>query len=909
MTRRAPSSPRLARWLLHVLLPRAEREVIIGDLEEVFARRLSRHESGARARYWRDALASVVMRSWRRRGALWEADRGTARAGLAPGHGFLRSAGGWRSDMRLALRRLRSGPRLTIIVASTLGLGIGAVTVVYSAVDQALLAPMPGVREPQRVAVVEFKDARTGEGTVISDREFDELRALAGAADSMAGYFAIGLHAQSVAGPPTGLMGQAIVGDWFALLGVHAIVGRLLDARETTADANPDVAVISESLWTTMFGHDPAIIGRTLRVNGQSLTIIGVAGGGFRGVVRDFDVAAWVPLAALARLDHDNAAAPRRYYLGQLVVRLRDGSTAAASEAALGQAFARLASAHPEASSRFTGYRPRLYPGIGTDPAYRKRMNDTARLLLVAVAVLLLIACVNVTNLLLLRGSTRQGEVAVRRALGAGAIRIARQMAIENGVLALLGGGVGVLAATVLGRLLQGRTLVGFRDYRGFRPNVRVLGIALLTTLLALLLSGILPALLQRRPAPATVMRGRTRHSTGRQGALRAALSGTQLALSLSLLVGALLLTRTVRNLQAVSLGFQIDRVYSTFLDFFSQGMPAPAERALAGSVLTALRALPGVESAAAGSTIPFWGRSGAVRLLHPSGADTATITSVSVTDGYMETLRAPLLRGRTLTEADATDGEVTPVLITPALARRLFGDGDAVGRVLRSPVAASGRQMQYRVVGVTGELRMESPAEEAGETLYAPAHFDSPRLMLVVRAHGEDRALRAALDNAIHETTARLAPEMAVPRLSPLQEALDARLGQRRLLARLLNLLALLTATLAGIGLYGVIAYSVAERTREMGIRVALGARAAALAALVLRPVGVILIGGIAAGLLGALVIGRLVASQLFGVNAVDPATWLAAVLFFAFIALLAALAPLRSATGLDPMIVLRQD
>lgn len=897
-------------WLF---LPAAEREVIVGDLEERWSRGRAAGETGLRRRYWRHAIGSIASRIGR-------LDRSPSSPPDGVRRGVVRRIGGGvRGDLRCAVRQLRVAPRHTVVVIVTLALGIGANTAVFSVVNEALLRPMPGVGAWDRVGWIDFRTPADGQSvtadepgqrslyaqsTIVRADELADLRAWSRDLEIMA-YSVFGLHMQPSNGMPMSAMGAAVVGDWFGALGVRAAMGRLPGPAELGPDADPTIAVISEILWSTVFGRDPAIVERTLWLNGMAFTVVGVAGGGFRGVSRAFDVDVWVPASAASRLLHRPDPGGRPTYYGLALGRVRDGVTFDEASTDLERVWNRVVEAHAGTRGSFiSGSRARLSRGIDTDPAYRDRTVNASRLLLVVVSLVLLIACANVTNLLLYRGLVRQSELTVRRALGASRLRVAGQLLVESSLLAVPGGALGVLIAVVLGRVLEGHTIVGVRDFHGVRVDPALLVFALAVTGLTVLLAGVAPAFIASRDAPA----GRLRATSGRQtaggGWLRTSLVTVQLSLALAVTVSALLLTRSVANLYSVDLGFDPSGVDWSLVDLSPEGLSPPQAGAVVREALGAIRSMPEVESAAVGTTAPFLGIAGALGLVHPDRGDTIHVDATGVSAGWFETLGVRFRSGRPL---DETDSRATgAAVITHALARRLFGDADAVGRTLRT---SSPEPATVTIVGVTDDMRTVSPADAPDQAIFLPIREDRTRSTFVVRTRGGQGPATAEVAGVMREIFARNAPGTPAPSLHSLEQGLESRIGNRGVLAQLLDLLALLTVLIAAVGLYGVVSCSVAGRVREIGIRVALGARSVGIAGLMMRRVAVMVGAGIAFGLLAATLLARVIRSQLFGVEPIDGLTFAAGAALFGLLSVIAAAIPVRTAMRVDPVSALRQE
>lgn len=815
-------------------------------------------------------------------------------------------------DLRFGLRVIGRGPGFALLAILTLAVGIAAPTAVFSLANAVLFRPVPGVNAPEdRLLLLRFRAPHLdNEERGIAYPDFTDLRAMdMPAVRELVGWQG-GSFQVAVPGAATGLLrGVAVAGDLFGALGVRPAAGRLFGAGETEPGRAEPVVVLSERGSRELFGEDDAA-GRTLLVNGVPLTVIGVAGGGFRGVDRTGDADLWIPYGLYPRVRHFGEDYLQRRgpsHMGDYLVRLSEAATAEAARAQLGLAADRLAEAHPDLTGYLADYRPTLYPEIGVRPLFADRVRTTVRILLAAVALVLLVACANVANLLIFRGVRRQGESAVRQAMGASRGRLFRQHLTESGLLAAGGVVLGLALAAGATRLLEGAPVSRVVAPEALPMDLRVLGFAVAAGAASLLLAGLIPAVVVHRLDLVGYLKEAAPTDTGRKARLRATLTIAQLGLSLALLVGALLLARTLDNLQRVELGFRPDGLVRAMVNPEPQGYEVEAVVRFKRELLREAGALPLADDVALAYSGPF--RVVMWLDLRPDGAATdewmANGYGDFVTPGYFRTLGVPMVRGRTFTagELDASwSGPSGVAVLNQTLARRLFGDEDPLGRTV---VQRGYREnVSMRVVGVVGDSRardLEGPIEGV---LYRPLGESVQSFVSVlVRTTAPPEAAVAAIRAAVD----RLDPALPFYAAGSLSDAIRELTAEQRLMARLMSVLALLAALLAAVGLYGVVAYSVAERTREIGIRLALGAGGARVVRMVVRQALVLAALGVTVGIGFAYVLARMLESRLHGVAPLDPVTWAVAAGAFAVVALVAAAGPARLAVGVEPVRALK--
>lgn len=814
-------------------------------------------------------------------------------------------------DLRFAVRQLLKSPGFTLIAAATLALGIGANTAIVSLVSGTLLAPLP-YQDPDRLVRVAHRTAEQGVTDASFSREdFADLAAGArGFAQSGTWFYTPGQSGVSLTGggEPERLDGAYVSAGFFPTLGVGAAVGRTLAPGENVPGADRAV-VLSHDLWRRRFGGDPGLVGRTLLLDGQSSVVVGVMPPSF--TFPDAAVDLWLPVS---QIGEDDIPHLRGLRWMSAVARLAPGVTPQAAEAEAEGVFRRLAAAYPDSNEG--------WERAAVIPLHEAVMGEVRRplmVLLAGVALVLVVACANLANLLLARGAARAREVAVRAAIGASRRRLIRQLLTESLVLALVGGAAGLLLAVwgidvlaAFGAATSDQLVPRLAEVE---PDGRTLLVSLALTLATGLLTGLLPALQTASNGLSGTLQEEGRGSAGGRGGarLRSLLVVAETALATLLLVGAGLLLHSFWRLVTVDPGFRSEGVLALSIRIpealLGEGEDRTRAAAYRDGLLRRLAQIPGVAGVGAAKTLPLAG-GGEPYDFHrederggPQTSSTVAAKSGAyiVTPGYFEALGIPLLRGRTFSERDGADDLV--LLVNQAFARRVWPGQEAVGQRLWL-----GEQAPFEVVGVVGDVRNDGLAAPAETALYVPsAVFQRSSVKIFVRAVPglAPEALAAPVRQAIWE----LDPQQAIADLAPLRQLVAGTVARPRLFAVLLGAFSAAAVALAGLGLYGVIAYGVRRRTREIGVRMALGAGRGAVTRLVVSEGAMLAGAGVVCGLAAAFALARLMRGLLFGIGATDPSTYAAAALLVASVALLASWLPARRAARLDPYSALRAD
>jgi predicted permease len=799
--------------------------------------------------------------------------------------------------LRSALRTLLRSRALTVTAVLTLGLAVGANTALFSLVNAILLRPLPGVADPGRLVNVHRTAADGTTFHSFSHPDYADLSERGGRFVRLAAFNGRGASL-GTGGVPEVVGTQLVSGNYFDVLGVRPLLGRMLsEADDRVAGASP-VAVVSHSLWQRRLGGDPSAIGRSIRLNGFPFTVVGVAPPGFQGHFVGFPFEVWVPLAMAAQAAPGEDLASREASWLELVGRLEPGVSRPQAQAGLAAIMSGLAREH---SLALRGAGVDMRPMTGVDDSLRGGVVGFLAVLQTVAILVLLIACVNLAGLLMARAAARARELAVRMALGASRGTLMRQLTAETVGLFVLGGLAGVAVAFWTVDLLhafQPAFPVPLRF--DLRLDARVLAFAAAATILAGAVCGLVPALQSTREDILPALKD-ARVAGGPRLRLRRLLVAGQVALTTLLLVGAGLFLRTLQSARTVDPGFDPDGVHSARLDLTLLAGTEASGRAFYDQLLARLAAEPGVRSASLAASLPLRSLApptAAVRADGPMSASAPGLTVAfnAVSPGFFDTLRIPLRAGRTFRPTDTPDKSPV-VVVNEALAARLWPDRPPIGA--RLWVDAVPRE----VVGVVRGTKVRSLTEEPPLQAYVPlAQSYQPRARALVLGEGD-------LAAALRRDVAALAPDLPVMEPAPLREAISFALFPQRMAASIAGALGVLGLVLAATGLYGVVAYSVSLRTREMGVRVALGARRGDVMALVVGGGLRLTLAGVAGGAALAAVLTRALRGLLAGVSPTDAPTFLSVALLMAAVAALASYLPARRAARVDPMTALRSE
>lgn len=798
-------------------------------------------------------------------------------------------------DARVALRGLRRTPGFTAVALLTLALGIGANSALFSVLRSVLLRPLPypnseelvqvwsdhrarGREQPEWLTPPDFVDWRDG------NRTFGAMAAYQGWAPDLTG-----------SGEPEALGGVAVSGNYFTVLGVGPALGRLLTMADDDAGSER-VVVLSDAVWRRRFGADPNVLGRQLNLNGEPWTVVGVLPPGFQPPLQV------APELYRALRRPATSGCQRGCYILRVIGRMRPGVTLEQAHADLSGIAARLAREYPATNER---------TGVWLVPLHEQITGPTREPLLAlgaAVGFVLLIACVNLANLLLVRGAGRARELGVRAALGAGRGRLVRQLLTESSLLAVVGGGLGLVLGMAGSSVLSTLVPVGVRRIQGIQVDGAVVGFTALLTVLSGALFGLLPALQTARPDLMGALKSGGRGVGSAGGRLRSGLVVVELAFAVVLLVGAGLLLRSFLLMQRVDLGYR-----SSGVAFVGIGLPRvrypDGDRVLQAvdAVLGRLRGNPALRSVEITDLPPL--NPGdqditAIPVGEPRRSDRPEgIWQRSVTPGYLSQIQMRLVAGRQFTPEDRR-GSTDVGIINEEAARRFWPGKDPIGRVLAQGEDSAASRIT--IVGVVASARHDGPNQPYKVELFTPFAQTPSRGPNFVLEPARD--LESAV-SALRQALAEVDPLVPIASTTRIEDQVGSALSLPRLYALLIGIFAAAALLLAVLGVYGVMAYAVAQRQREIGVRLALGAAPTGIRRLILGQAGRLALLGTGIGLLSALGVGKVIGSLLFGVSPVDTVTFVAVPLLLGGMAILASWLPARRAMRVDPLVAIREE
>jgi predicted permease len=818
----------------------------------------------------------------------------------------------WR-DIQYAFRTLTKNPGFAFIGIVTLALGMAVNTTLFSVVNGFLLRPLP-VPHPEQITVLALQQASLPGNRHFSYPDFEDLR---DHADSFSDILAFRVSLAELAVDQTAdhCVMSRVSSNYFSSLGVKPAYGRfILPTEGRTPGADP-IMVLGYSYWRRRFAADPNVVGKKVEINQHPFTIIGVAPSDFKGTYTALDMDAFVPFSAEMAEDPDNPVekswTSRVSRSLTLMGRLKPGVTIKQAQASLNVLAQRISEQHPDTEKGIT---VQLFPEklARPEPDPQNPIPAAAIAFMALAGLVMLVACFNIANVLLVRATVRQREMAIRAALGAGHGRLVRQYLTESLLLALLGGGAGLLlgswAAGILGSLRLGSELPITFD---FHPDATVYLFALGAVLLTGLIVGILPALRAARTNVITVLHegGRGSSSGPRRQLARNALVVAQVAGSLVLLIVAGLFIRSLDKAQKINLGFNPDHVLNLSVDVAQIGYKEPRGRVVYRDMESRIRALPGVESVAQGFTTPMSLISTGDRLTienHPlePGQQPPDVSYNMVTAGYFDTLQIPLLRGRKFADTDREKAPLVAV-VNQTMSKKFWPNEDALGRRF----SLKGPQGPFiAIVGIVQDGKYQDVTEDPQPYFYVPFEQSYMSIRTIhVRTSVPPETLALQIESQIHE----LAPDVPVTQVQTMTQSLQGANGFFffRFGAQITAVMGLLGLILAVVGIYSVVSYAAAQRTQEIGIRVAMGAAPRDILKMVLRQgLGVVGI-GLALGVVIALAGTQLMGSLIVGIKASDPLTFTVVVLSLTAVALFACWIPAHRATRIDPLVALRHE
>ena len=813
-------------------------------------------------------------------------------------------------DIRFGLRLLTKSPAFSAIAILTLALGIGANTAIFSMANAFMFRPLP-VKNADRLTVVASQNGRDSDLNQLSYLDFLDYKQQNDVFTDMTEY-TMDLAGMGFKGHADRIIMSYVPSNFFSMLGLHAAIGRLLEPGEGDARGSAPVVILGHSYWQNRFSGDPSVIGRSVRLDGLAVTVIGVMEKDFTGPYSIVDMDAYAPIGMYGlstnsskffteRADHD----------ARVLAMLKPGVTSKQAEAALAVISQRLAQEYPQSDQ---GQTARVIPErlARPEPSVADSITLVATVFMLLVGLVLLVACVNVANLLLAKAAAREREIAIRAAMGAGRIRLIRQLLTESILLAAGGGIAGALMGMWVCHSMDSLRPVGDFPVRfGFSFDWHVFGYIAGIALAAGILAGLVPALRVPRANLIGTLREGGRGMIGDSGHhwLRNGLVTAQVAGSLIVLIAAGLFARSLSRAEAVDLGYDPHHLLNVGLNPGLQGYDQDRAEALLRELLRRAKSLPGVESASFAYTIPmsYYGEG---RLIYAEGepekekSRTPGAGVNSISPDYFETMRIKILEGRNFTEAD-TRTSAPVAIVNQAMAKLLWPNQDPIGRSF-SYVSASGPYVT--VVGLARNVRNDSITEPLGNFFYLPeTQYYRAVHVLQMRTAVPPETLIPAIEAQARE----LDPNLPLFDVMTMEKSLEGANGYFlfRMGAAFASVLGGLGLLLAVVGVYGVVSYNASRRTHEIGVRMALGARPLSIFGLVLRQAVVLVGAGVGIGLIAALGVTRLLSSLLVGVSSYDPLTYLAVSGILVGVAMVACYLPAYRATRVDPSVALRYE
>ncbi len=814
-------------------------------------------------------------------------------------------------DARYGLRLLWKQPSFTLVAVLSLAIGIGANTTIFSVVNAVLLRPLPGIAQPARLVDVHATEANGSSYHTFSYPDYAYYREQNKTFAGLMAYSGIPLSLNAGAQPER-LFGMIVSGNYFDVLGTKPLQGRFFLPEEDQTPGTHPVAVVSASLWRQRFSADPSLVGKTITLDGHAFTVVGVAPEGFRGTWVGLTPDVWVPLMMQAETRPGGQLLSRQSRWLQVTGRLKDGATTKQAQAELGAQAAQLAQAFPETNR-----------GLGVDVRAASTIPGEVRgavlgfmaILMVVVGLVLLIASANVGAMTLARASARRKEMAIRRALGASRRQMISQLLIESMLLFLLGGTAGVLIAVwATDLLLAFKPPADVPISFDLGVDVRVLLFTLVVSLVTGLLFGLAPALQASKPDVLSALKSDTPGGGLQRSRTRNVFVVAQIAISLVLLVTAGLFLRSLRNASSIEVGFMPDNVQTVTLDLRTQGYDEPKGREFYRQLTERVAALPGVQAASLARMIPLNGNNMMTGVNinghEPPPGQRALMVGLNIVDGhYFETVNMPLVRGRTFNETDR-QGAPQAAIINETMARRFYPGADvsaALGQTFTFGGDDDGQAERVVIVGIVKDAKYETLGEAARPYLYRPLQQSyAGEMTLHVRTAPGNAAHALA---AVRQEVSALDKDLPLLNVMPMTEQIGFSIMPLRLAATVVGTLGLLGLLLAAVGVFGVVSYAVAQRTREIGIRMALGAQRVDVLRLIMQQGLRLALVGVGLGLAISFALTRALASLLYGISATDPLVFSGMALLLVGVAFVASYLPARRATKVDPMVALRYE
>lgn len=807
-------------------------------------------------------------------------------------------------DFRFGVRMLLKAPSVSIVATIALALGIGANTAIFTVVNAVLLRPLPFANSEQLMVVGESNLTRGQQLGSASYPNFADWREQNHVFEHLAAY-----HDSDFIftgrGESTRLQGTVVNADLFPLLGVNAAIGRTFLPSEDEPGNSGRVVLLSQQLFQQRFNADPHIVGQSITLDAKSYTVVGVMPQAFQFPIQNDPVELWTTVAG-DREGKDPVTDQRGAHFLRVIGRLKPGVTKEQAQAEMTAISARLEQQYPDKNLHMTSVVESMLEAMVGD------IRPALLILLGAVGCVLLIACANVANLLLARAMTRHKEMAIRSALGASRMRVVRQLLTESVLLSLTGGMLGMILAVWWSDLLV--TLGKQNIPRAMQVGLdwRVFGFTLIVSVLTGLVFGLVPAIHSSKTELTESLKEGSRGSGdgARRNGIRGTLVVSELAIAVVLLVCAGLLIQSLWRLSNVKPGFNSQNVLTLVVGVPDVRYPTAKQAQFYGDLVGRIKSLPGVRSASAITPLPLNGDRYGISFEVdgrpvPKGEEPGADFFVIGND-YFQTMETPLIKGRTFSDRDAAKSPPV-IIVNQAFAQKFFPNEDPIGKRIKPGISTDEDEPAMReIVGIVGDVRNRNLSSELRPGYFVPqtqVPFD--QMTMVVKTNTDPHTFINSIQNEVHS----MDPELPVFNVKTMDEYISASVSAPRFNATLLMIFASVALVLTIVGLYGVMSYSVAQRTNEIGIRMALGAQSRDVLRLIVSQGLILVVIGLVIGLIGAVALTWLIRSLLFGVTSTDPITFAAVAVLLAFVGLLACYIPARRATRLDPLHALRYE
>lgn len=807
-------------------------------------------------------------------------------------------------DIRFGLRAMLKNRTFTLVIVIVIALGVGVNVAIFSLVNAALIRPLLAVHDPDQLVEV-FTGSSSQPYATSSYPDYVEYRNQNQVFSGLFAHSPVQVNLNTD-GSSEMMLGELVTANYFQVLGVSAAIGRTLLPEDDQTPGGSPVIVINHDLWRNRFGSDPNIAGRPISLNGRSFTIIGVAPKGFVGTNLGFTRQFWVPMLMQEQaMPGSKMLENRGANWLQISGRLKPGTTLEQAQSNLTTLSNQLVQAYPDTNQgRIVTVVPSDSAGI--PPTSRAAFLQTVRIAMGVVALVLLISCANVASLLLSRSIARRKEIAIRLAMGAGRARLVRQLLTESIMISLIGGALGLMLALWLSKLLLTFSLPFFNpDTFNVGLDWRVFTFALVISIVSGIIFGLAPALQFMKPDLVSALKDDQQLRHIGKYRLNTLIVAFQIALSLVLLIAAGLFVRSLRHSQAINLGFETNKVVVMPLELRLNGYASAEGNLLYRRMVERLESLPGVESVSLASIVPLSGSSSQTGILVPGfspppGKEYFPMDYEIVGPKYFQTMGIPLLKGRDFTLQDVQD---TPpvVIINQTMARNFWPNEDPIGKEFSNV-----RKTKYRIVGIAGDTKYRDLWSEPSALYYIPfLQRYSSKMNFLARTSGDPKDSLTALTREVHE----LDKNVPLAKATELKEEIAKLIEPQKTAMIFAAGFSLLALMLAILGLYGVMSYSVNQRKREIGIRMALGAKKREVVGLVIKRGMVPVVIGLALGVVGAFLMTRFLKTLLYDVSVTDPVTFVVSALGLIVAALIASYIPAQRATKVNPITTLRQE